>query len=170
MSETLSASLPSDLEARITRVLQNLCDRNLTVATVESCTGGLIASVLTDVEGCGHAFERGFITYSEAAKIEDVDVPAALIEAHTAVSAEVAEAMARGGLRRSTADLALSVTGYAGPAGDGTEEGLVHLALARREGGVVCAERHFGAIGRGGVRMATLEAAVDLVESALNQA
>ena len=106
MSETLSASLPSDLEARITRVLQNLCDRGLTIATVESCTGGLIASVLTDVEGCGHAFERGFVTYSEAAKIKDVDVPRALIEARTAVSAEVAQAMALGGLCRSTADLA----------------------------------------------------------------
>lgn len=170
MSETLSASLPSDLEARITRVLQDLCDRDLTIATVESCTGGLIASVLTDVEGCGHAFDRGFVTYSEAAKIKDVDVPRALIEAHTAVSAEVAQAMALGGLYRSTADLALSVTGYAGPGGDDAEEGLVHLALARREGGVVCTERHFGAIGRGGVRLATLEAAVDLVESALKQA
>ncbi len=164
MSETLSASLPSDLEARITRVLRSLCDRGLTIATVESCTGGLIASVLTDVEGCGHAFERGFVTYSEAAKIEDVDVPAALIEAHSAVSAEVAEAMARGGLRRSTADLALSITGYAGPGADDAEEGLVHLALAIREGGVICVERHFGPIGRGGVRLATLEAAVGLLE------
>jgi nicotinamide-nucleotide amidase len=170
MSETLSASLPSALERRITRALQTLCERGLTIATVESCTGGLIASVLTDVEGCGHAFERGFVTYSEAAKIEDLKVPATLIQAHTAVSAEVAEAMALGGLRRSAADLALSVTGYAGPGGDGAEEGLVHLALARREGQVIRVEHHFGPLGRGGVRLATLEAAINLIESALGEA
>lgn len=170
MSETLSGSLPAALDARITRLLQDLCDRELTVATVESCTGGLIASVLTDVEGCGHAFERGFVTYSEAAKVEDLGVPAELIERHTAVSAEVAEAMARGGLGRSAADLVLSVTGYAGPGGDGAEEGLVHLALAARRGVLLRAEHHFGAIGRGGVRLAALAAAIDLVESGLAQA
>jgi nicotinamide-nucleotide amidase len=170
MSETLSASLPPELERRITEALQRLCELNLTIATVESCTGGLLASVLTDVEGCGHAFERGFVTYTEAAKIEDLNVPAALIEAHSAVSAEVAEAMALGGLRRSPADIALSVTGYAGPGGDAAEEGRVHLALARRDRSLIQAEHHFGPIGRGGVRMATLEAATTLLEQGLAQA
>lgn len=165
MSETLSASLPPALETRITRVLQRLCERDLTVATAESCTGGLIASVLTDVEGCGHVFERGFVTYSEAAKVEDLGVPAALIETHSAVSAEVAQSMALGGLRRSAADVVVAVTGYAGPGGDGAEEGLVHFVVATRHGGVTCAERHFGALGRGGVRLASLEAAITLLDT-----
>jgi nicotinamide-nucleotide amidase len=170
MSETLSASLPPALERRITRLLQSLCDDGLTVATVESCTGGLIASVLTDVEGCGHAFERGFVTYSEAAKVEDLGVPRTMIDAHSAVSAEVAQAMALGGLRRSSADLVVAVTGYAGPGGDDAEEGLVHLAVATRKGGVTRAEHHFGALGRGGVRLASLEAAIALLKSATAQA
>lgn len=169
MSETLSASIPTPLERRITGVLQTLCDRGQTIATAESCTGGLIASVLTDVEGCGHAFERGFVTYTEAAKIQDIEVPPELIAAHTAVSRQVAEAMAEGALRNAEADYALSVTGYAGPGGEGAEEGLVHLALAGRDGQTVAAEHHFGALGRGGVRMKTLEAAVDLLEARLQQ-
>ncbi|WP_396594456.1 CinA family protein [Brevundimonas sp. R86498] len=169
MSETLSASLPGALEARITAVLRALCDRGLTVSTAESCTGGLVASVLTDVDGCGHAFERGFVTYSGAAKIEDLDVPPDLIEARTAVSAEVAEAMARGALRRSGADIAVSVTGYAGPGGPDAEEGLVYLALIDRDGGLAASEFHFGSMGRGAVRLAALEAAVALLEDQLGR-
>ena len=167
MTETLNAALPTPLEDRIAAVLKTLCDRDMTIATAESCTGGLFASILTDVEGAGHAFERGFVTYTEAAKIQDLEVPPELIAAHTAVSAEVAEAMARGALARSQADLALSVTGYAGPGGEDDEEGLVHLALADREGGVTAAEHHFGPLGRGEVRLKTLDAGVALIEARL---
>lgn len=164
MSETLTASIPTPLERRITAVLQALCDRGLTIATAESCTGGLFASVLTDVDGLGHAFERGFVTYSEAAKTADLAVPRDLIEQKTAVSAEVAAAMARGAFARCDADLALAVTGYAGPGGEGAEEGLVYLALADRNGDAGASEHHFGSIGRGQVRLRTLEAGIALIE------
>ncbi|MDB5421143.1 MAG: damage-inducible protein CinA [Brevundimonas sp.] len=164
MAETLSASIPTALENRVTLLLQVLCERQLTVATAESCTGGLIASVLTDVDGLGHAFERGFVTYSEAAKIADLGVPADLISDKTAVSAEVAAAMARGALARSGSDLALSVTGYAGPAGPDDEEGLVFLCLVGRQGEMGASEHHFGPLGRGGVRLQSLEAAIALLE------
>lgn len=167
MSETLTASIPTPLERRITAVLQTLCDRDWTVATAESCTGGLFASVLTDVDGLGHAFEHGFVTYTDAAKTGDLGVPAELIERCGVVSAGVAEAMARGCLERSTCDLALSVTGFAGPAGDDDEEGLVFLALAARDGRLLTSENHFGALGRGAVRLRSLEAGVSLLEAAL---
>ncbi|MFN3353613.1 MAG: CinA family protein [Brevundimonas sp.] len=170
MSETLSASLPNALEVRVMTVLQRLCDRNLTLAAAESCTGGLIASVMTDVEGCSHAFERGFVTYTEAAKTQLLGVPAELIAARTAVSREVAKAMAAGALGASQADVAVSVTGYAGPGGDGAEEGLVYLALADRRARLTAVERHFGPLGRGGVRLRALDAAVGLLETWLDEA
>lgn len=165
MSETLSASIPTALERRITAVLQALCDRELKIATAESCTGGLLASVLTDVEGLGHAFERSFVTYTDEAKSDCLDVPADLIRREGAVSQAVAIAMAKGCLTRSMADLALSATGFAGPAGEEDEEGLVYLALAGRDGTVSCTEHHFGAVGRGAVRIAALTSAMDLIEA-----
>lgn len=169
VSETLSASLPGSLEARITVVLETLCARSLTIATAESCTGGLVASVLTDVEGCGHAFERGFVTYTEEAKVQDLGVPPALLEAHSAVSREVATAMAEGGLRRTAADLVLAVTGYAGPGGPEAGEGLVFVALAGRNRPIVVREHHFGPVGRGVVRLEALGAGISLLEMALDQ-
>lgn len=165
MIETLTASIPTALERRITALLQTLCDRDLTVATAESCTGGLVASVLTDVEGLGHAFERGFVTYTDRSKTEQLGVPASLIETHGVVSAEVAAAMAKGCLDRSGADLAVSVTGFAGPAGEDDEEGLVHLAAAAHDGRLLASEHHFGAVGRGAVRLRSLDACVSLLEA-----
>jgi nicotinamide-nucleotide amidase len=109
------------------------------LATAESCTGGLIAVVLTEVPGSSDVFERGFVTYSNAAKSELLDVPANLIERHGAVSTEVARAMAIGALTHSQADVSIAVTGVAGPGGGtpGKPVGLVHLAAAKRTGGVV---------------------------------
>jgi nicotinamide-nucleotide amidase len=107
----------------------------LRLATAESCTGGLIAAVLTSIAGSSAVFERGFITYSNEAKTELLGVPAGLIAEHGAVSEPVARAMAEGALLRSHADIAVSVTGIAGPDGGSAEKpvGLVHFACARRD-------------------------------------
>ena len=165
MISTLSASIPTTLERRIMAVLQSLCDRSLTIATAESCTGGLFSSVFTDVEGLGHAFERGFVTYSEAAKSQDLAVPADLLALYSAVSREVAAAMAGGTLSRSCSDVVLAVTGYAGPAGPDDEEGLVFIALADRQGTSRSSEHHFGSVGRGAVRLAALDAGLEMLEA-----
>ena len=108
--------------------------RGWQIATAESCTGGLIAAACTAVAGSSDWFERGFVTYSNAAKTESLGVPAALIAAHGAVSAEVACAMAEGALAHSRAELAVAVTGIAGPGGatPGKPVGTVWLAVARR--------------------------------------
>ena len=119
-------------------LLQTLGDtlraRGAMLVTAESCTGGLIAATCTSVAGSSDWFERGFVTYSNTAKTEMLDVPAALIAQHGAVSAEVARAMAEGALVHSSADLAVAVTGIAGPAGavPGKPVGTVWLAVARR--------------------------------------
>ena len=117
MTETLSPALPDDVEALIDRVLKDASDRGMTLATAESCTGGLIASVLTDVEGRSHVFERGYVVYTNDAKAEEVAVPSRLIDQNGAVSEPVARAMAEGALRCSGASVAVAVTGFAGSAG-----------------------------------------------------
>lgn len=117
--------------------LLDLYRRNgLRIATAESCTGGLVAATLTAIPGSSDVFERGWVTYSNAAKSENLGVPPALIAEKGAVSAEVAEAMARGVLHRAQADVAVSVTGVAGPGGGSAEKpvGLVYIGLARKDG------------------------------------
>lgn len=147
--------------------MRAICDRELTVATAESCTGGMLAALLTDIEGCGHGFDRGFVTYSKQAKAEVLGVERELIEQNEAVSEAVARAMAEGALERSTADIALGVTGFAGPAGKGCEEGLVHMAAAVRDGPTRHRVEHFGAAGRGPVRIMALRAMLEMLEQAL---
>lgn len=144
--------------------MRRLCDQDLTIATAESCTGGMLAALLTDIEGAGHAFERGFVTYTKEAKAELLGIPRNLLEDNDAVSETVARAMAEGALARSQADLAFGVTGFAGPAGNSCEEGLVHIALARRVGETLHQEAHFGPVGRGPVRLRTLKAMLDMLE------
>ena len=124
-------------EPTVLVLAQALRAAGLKLATAESCTGGLIAAACTAVAGSSDWFERGFVTYSNAAKTEMLGVPAALIAAHGAVSAEVAQAMAEGALAHSRADLAVAVTGIAGPGGATPDKpvGTVWLALARRGGG-----------------------------------
>ena len=124
-------------EPAVLALAQALRAAGLTLATAESCTGGLIAAACTAVAGSSDWFERGFVTYSNQAKAEMLGVPAALIAAHGAVSAEVAQAMAEGALAHSRADLAVAVTGIAGPGGatPGKPVGTVWLALAGRGGG-----------------------------------
>jgi nicotinamide-nucleotide amidase len=106
------------------------------LATAESCTGGLVAAALTAIAGASEVFERGFVTYSNAAKTELLGVPAETIAAHGTVSAETAAAMARGAVARTPADLAVSITGIAGPGGGTPQKpvGLVYLGAARRDG------------------------------------
>lgn len=136
------------------------------LATAESCTGGLIAGAVTDVAGSSAVFERGFVTYSNTAKVEMLGVPMALIEAHGAVSEEVARAMAIGALEHSKADIAVSVTGIAGPGGsDHKPEGRVCFGLAVR--GKIHAETvEFGAIGRAQVRARSVAHGLRLVQDA----
>lgn len=167
MTETLSDVLPDEIEALAHRLLEKACDEELMLATAESCTGGLLASLLTDVQGASHAFERGFITYTNEAKSELLDVPASLIEEHSAVSRPVAIAMAEGAIDHSRAHIALAVTGFAGKGGNDDEIGLVHFACARRGRETWACEKHFGDIGRGPIRIACLRTALKMLEEAL---
>lgn len=148
--------------------MHRICDLKLTIATAESCTGGMLAALLTDIEGAGHGFDRGFVTYTEQSKTDLLGIDPDILKRNEAVSEVVARAMAEGALARSKADLALGVTGFAGPAGD-HEQGLVHMALARRGGHTVHREEHFGAIGRGPVRVNALKVMLNMLEQALRQ-
>ncbi len=143
--------------------------QGLRIATAESCTGGLIAAALTSIPGSSDVFERGFVTYSNEAKSEMLGVPAALIAAHGAVSLEVALAMAEGALAHSRADIAVAVTGVAGPGGGAEAKpvGLVHIAAARRGGVCLHEECRFGDVGRDAVREATLSRALAIVAQIL---
>lgn len=170
MSETLQPALPAELDRKAEQAMRRLCDKDLTVATAESCTGGLLASLLTDIEGCGHGFDRGFVTYSGEAKQQLLGLSPQQIDRNDAVSAEVAKAMADGALKQCDADIALSATGFAGPAGPGCEEGLVFMACARRGGETFVEERRYGAIGRGPVRIEALKVLVDMFCRAIDEA
>jgi nicotinamide-nucleotide amidase len=169
LSETLQPALPRDLDERAERLMRALCDKGLTVATAESCTGGMLAALLTDIEGAGHGFDRGFVTYSKEAKTDLLGIERELLERNEAVSEPVARAMAEGALSRSNADIALGVTGFAGPAGEGCEEGLVHFALASGVGHPQHRVEHFGAIGRGPVRIKALHTMLEMLEKALQE-
>jgi nicotinamide-nucleotide amidase len=140
--------------------------KDLTVATAESCTGGMIAASLTDVAGSSKVFERGFVTYSNEAKTELLGVPAAMIAEHGAVSEPVARAMAQGALAHSYADVAVAVTGIAGPGGGTAEKpvGLVYIGAARR-GSAATVERHVFGGDRADVRQATVQRALELLLS-----
>ena len=148
--------------------MHELCDRKLTIATAESCTGGMLAALLTDSEGASHGFERGFVTYTEESKSELLGIDRDLLSKNEAVSEVVARAMAEGALARSQADIALGVTGFAGPAGH-HEQGLVHMALARRGKPTIHREQHFGAIGRGPVRVNALKVMLNMLEQSLKE-
>jgi nicotinamide-nucleotide amidase len=139
--------------------------QNRKLATAESCTGGLIAALFTEIPGSSDVFERSFVTYSNKAKSDMIGVPAMLIASHGAVSREVAIAMADCALVHSPADIAVSATGLAGPGGGSADKpvGLVHLALARRGGDTAHRECRFGDIGRTQVRLAAVAAALELV-------
>ena len=149
------------------RVLDLSRAKRLRIATAESCTGGLVIGALTDIAGSSDVIERGFVTYSNAAKEAMLGVPSATLIAYGAVSRETAEAMARGALNQSPADLAVAVTGIAGPGGGTADKpvGLVHFAAARRNGPLILRERRFGDIGRAEIRrFSVIEALAMLAE------
>jgi nicotinamide-nucleotide amidase len=156
--------LPDDVEDLVQAVLARVAERELSIATAESCTGGMLASLLTDVQDLSGVFERGFVVYSEPAKCELLGLAQADIDRCGVVSEEVARAMAEGALANSLADIAVSTTGYAD---DGEEPGLVHLACARRDGPTTHREERFGAIGRGPVRIASMRVALTMIDEQL---
>jgi nicotinamide-nucleotide amidase len=161
-----------DLIRSAEALLATLRARKIMLATAESCTGGLIAGVLTEIAGSSDVVERGFVTYSNEAKTELIGVPAAVIAAHGAVSKEVALAMAAGALAHSRADIAVAVTGVAGPGGGTAVKpvGLVHLAAERRGRPAIHRECRFGEIGRRGIRIATIAVAFEMIEELARQA
>ena len=167
MSETLKPILPSRIEKAADAVLAAASDADVPLATAESCTGGLLAALLTDVEGSSHIFERGFVVYSEEAKCDLLGIERALVDECGAVSRDVAMAMVEGALTRSNAQLAVAITGFAGKTDQG-EEGLVHFACQREGRAAQHREEHFGAIGRDGVRIAALEVALEMMKEALD--
>jgi nicotinamide-nucleotide amidase len=160
-----------DLIARATELVTRYRAAGLMATTAESCTGGLIAGLLTEIPGSSNVLERGFVVYSNAAKEELLGVPAETLASYGAVSGETARAMAEGALRASRAEVAVSVTGIAGPDGGTAAKpvGLVHFACARRGKPTVAREERFGDIGREAVRLASVRIGLDLLEAALSR-
>lgn len=154
------------VRAAATRVLKLARARSLKIATAESCTGGLVAAALTDIAGSSDVVERGFVTYSNDAKRQMLGVSAATLQRHGAVSAETAAAMAQGALKNSLADLAVAITGIAGPDGGSKEKpvGLVYFAAAGRDGSQIARVRRYGKIGRGSVRARSVGEALRLLQ------
>lgn len=152
-------------------VLNSARQSSLKIATAESCTGGLIAGALTEIPGSSDVVDRGFVTYSNQAKCDMLGVEIEMLIAHGAVSEHVARAMAEGALAHSAGDIAVSVTGIAGPGGGTATKpvGLVHLACARK-GHETLHERRIFTGDRGGVRMSTVKAALKLIERSLADA
>lgn len=144
----------------------------MTVATAESCTGGLIVALLTEIPGSSDVVERGFVTYSNAAKEECLGVNPELIQRHGAVSEQVARAMAEGAVIHSGAEIAVAVTGVAGPGGGSVQKpvGLVHMAVALSGGDTVHIEQRFGDIGRQQVRIQTVVAAITMLREVVHAA
>jgi nicotinamide-nucleotide amidase len=142
--------------------------RGLKIATAESCTGGLVAGLLTEIPGASAVVERGFVVYSNQAKQELLSVPASTLAAFGAVSGETARAMAQGAIANSHADFAVAITGVAGPDGGTPEKpvGLVHFACAGADGTVVGLKRRYGALDRAAIRLAAVGTALDMLEQA----
>ncbi len=154
------------LRAAATRVLELSRAHRLQIATAESCTGGLVAAALTDIAGSSDVVDRGFITYSNEAKRQMLGVPTATLKRYGAVSAQTAAAMAKGALKNSQADLAVAITGIAGPGGGSEEKpvGLVHFAAADRAGRRLARMRRYGDIGRRQVRERSVAEALRLLQ------
>ncbi|KQW27629.1 damage-inducible protein CinA [Rhizobium sp. Root274] len=156
---------PTDIEQAAAAILAAYRDRGWMVATAESCTGGLIAGALTEIAGSSAVVDRGFVTYTNQAKMDLIGVSASTLNVFGAVSKETALQMAHGALMRSDAEISIAVTGIAGPGGGSVEKpvGLVHLALKSRRGVVDHREMRYGDIGRDQVRLATVRTALDML-------
>jgi nicotinamide-nucleotide amidase len=166
MSEFRDTILPAELIAAATRVIEANRAAGRCIAVAESCTGGLVSAALTEVPGSSDVFDGGFVTYSNEAKIAQLGISLDVIETFGAVSIAVAWAMARGALARSKADVAVAITGIAGPGGgsDRKPVGTVVFGRARRDGNpdeVAADRREFGDLGRGGIRLQAALCALD---------
>lgn len=154
-----------DLEQMAAGIIDRMRQTNLKLATAESCTGGLIAGLFTEIAGSSDVFERGFVTYSNEAKNELLDVSMKILDAHGAVSPQTAESMALGTLAHSHADISVSVTGIAGPGGGSIEKpvGLVYFGSAREGHGSHVHEARFGDIGRRQIRLESCQVAMNMI-------
>ncbi|WP_264577499.1 CinA family protein [Sphingobium sp. B8D3C] len=166
-AETLAPALPDDIIAAAMAVLETASQAETGIATAESCTGGLLASLLTDIEGTSNAFDRGFVVYSKDAKCDLLGLSHKLVEDCGAVSEPVARAMAEGALRRSKARLAIAITGFAGPGASDDEPGLVHFACAAHGADTRHSVHHFGDNGRGATRIECLRVALVMLGETL---
>jgi len=157
-----------ELTRRAATLIALYTSRGLKIATAESCTGGLVAGLLTEIAGSSAVVERGFVVYSNQAKQELLGVPETTIAAFGAVSEETARAMAQGAIAHAHVDFAVAITGIAGPGGGTLEKpvGLVNFACAGADGGVVALEKRFGALSRSAIRLASVGIALDLLEEA----
>jgi len=166
----MSALFPVDLVHDAEALLAELKRLGFRLATAESCTGGLLAGLLTEVAGSSAVFERGLVTYSNSAKSELIGVSPALLERHGAVSEEVARTMAEGALAHAPVDVAVSVTGIAGPDGGSPDKpvGLVYFAAASRGRPTLVRECRFGSIGRTAIRLASVRSAMELARQAVS--
>lgn len=148
-------------------IVKDFAGRGWMVATAESCTGGLIAGALTEIPGSSAVVDRGFVTYTNTAKMEMLGVQKETLAVYGAVSKETALQMVHGALFRSKAQLAIAVTGVAGPGGGSADKpvGLVHLAAKSKSGGLMHREMRYGDIGRDKVRSATITTALEMLQS-----
>jgi len=157
-----------DLETKAQQLVSLYRGLGLTCASVESCTGGLVAGLITEIPGSSAVLDRGFVTYSNQAKMDLVGVPEALLIAHGAVSPEVARAMAEGAIARTEVHHAVAITGVAGPDGGTASKpvGLVHFARSSLGGATVHVEKRFGALTRSEIRRASVSQALDMLIAA----
>ncbi|MCF1471629.1 CinA family protein [Agrobacterium vitis] len=157
---------PNDMEKAAQSIIEDFTRRGLSIATAESCTGGLIAGLLTEIAGSSAVVDRGYVTYSNQAKMDMLGVPSLTLETYGAVSRETALAMAHGALYRSSASVSVAVTGIAGPGGGSDEKpvGLVHIAALARTGAARHREMHYENHGREAIRLATIRTALALLK------
>lgn len=163
--------MDQDEVARMAKALHGrLLEGKLSLVTAESCTGGLIAAAITELPRASFTLERGYVTYSNEAKQNNLAVPAETLDKHGAVSEQTARAMAEGALAHSKADLAIAVTGIAGPDGGSADKpiGLVHFAVARHDRKTLHREMRFGDLGRSEIRRRSVLAAFELVNEMLD--
>lgn len=161
--------LPQDIEATAQTVIRRAEGAGLLIATAESCTGGLVSGALTAIAGSSAVLDRGFVTYSNEAKVEMLGVPEAVLERFGAVSEPTARAMAEGAEARSRASITVSVTGIAGPGGGSPQKpvGLVHFAVHGPDGRTAHVEKRFGDIGRDAIRLESVRTALGLLLDAI---
>ncbi|MBB4064703.1 CinA family protein [Gellertiella hungarica] len=156
---------PEDIASAARAIIADYAGKAWMIATAESCTGGLIAGALTDVPGSSAVVDRGFVTYTNEAKMDLIGVQPEVLAQYGAVSRQTALQMAAGALRRSRAHVSVAVTGIAGPGGGSDEKpvGLVHLAARCRDGRLLHREMRYGDLGRDGIRLATVKTALEML-------